>query len=174
MVHTQQLVESVADAAHEAWKVVHYKARPGQPRPKPVDNEAWSAAHGGALECDIAALSNAELPPRWSAENYAGARLAVDLVLAAVECGERLDDAFMEKAASKVHDGWVERNRASYTEGVENPETIEQLWPYDKLSPALQEMDRVFVRNAIKALERFATDERQQLAEAAYKSRTSK
>lgn len=161
MTRTEQLIAAVADAAHESWKVEHRAERGDIPRPKPVDDAAWTAAHGGATECDIAALRNAELPPRWRAENDAGAKLAVDLVLTALDCGDRLDDVFVERASETLHVEWLKRNTWV------KPDS-EEAKPYGELTETSKNKDRLFVRHAMKAVERFATVEYQEAREAHY------
>lgn len=139
------LISVVASSMHEQWRAPRKNAATGtfEPRVKKTKDEAWSKAHGGATEVDIANTSYKDLPDDWQAENEASAIVAVDLVLAASKSGGRLDAAFVEKASAAIHVKWLERN------GSWAPP--EQKLPYGSLSEPEKEKDRVVVRAAIRA-----------------------
>ncbi|MFA6227730.1 MAG: hypothetical protein WC668_00925 [Patescibacteria group bacterium] len=142
-----QMILAVASAAHEDWRAQYRAANGDKPRVKKTKDPAFNAR--GITEVDIASLSYEELPTDWQAENKAGAEVAVDCILVAVDQGRALDDNFIiedfiEEAAAVQHEKWLERN------GAWAPES--QKLPYADLSEEEKEKDRFFVRCAIEAL----------------------
>lgn len=136
-----QMVTSVAAAAHEDWRTQYRAANGATPRTKKTKDQAF--LDRGITEVDIASLSYAELPSDWQAENRAGAECAVDLVLAAAEQHRALDSAFVEQTSATQHTKWLDRN------GAWAPEN--QKLPYAQLSEDEKEKDRFFVRQAVEA-----------------------
>lgn len=136
-----QMVAEVAAAAHEDWRTQYRAANGDTPRIKKTKDAAFLAR--GVTEVDIAALSYAELPSDWQAENKAGAECAVDLVLAALEQRRALDTSFLEEASTTQHARWLERN-SSWA-------PASQQLPYGQLTEDEKEKDRFFVRQAIAA-----------------------
>ena len=149
MTAYRNAVNYVADAMHDKWR----DDRGHAPRWKEMDAEsiAWlakSPANANAVritdkyvaEIDIAALTNSQLPPQFSGENNSAAEGAVSIVL---------DNPTMttDEVATVVHSQWVERN-ASWA-------AAELQVPYDQLPDVEQEKDRVIVRLALEAVEKF-------------------
>lgn len=64
--------------------------------------------------------------------------VAVVMALSAKKAGLPLDEAFIERAASAVHDAWLARNRAHASEAEQRP--------YVELSEEDKEKDRRFVK----------------------------
>ncbi len=66
------------------------------------------------------------------------------MVLSAKNAGLPLDCAFIERAASAVHDAWLSRNRAHASE--------EERKPYKELSEEDKEKERIFVRRILNVV----------------------
>lgn len=66
------------------------------------------------------------------------------MVLSAKNAGLPLDEAFIERAASAVHDAWLARNRAHASEAEQKP--------YSELSAEDKEKDRRFVRAILSSI----------------------
>jgi hypothetical protein len=93
-------------------------------------------------QVDIANTRYQDLPADWQKENKDSASVAVRLIADGRSQGADLSSSdFMESASSKVHDAWLQRN------GEWAPP--EQRLPYDQLSEAEKEKDRVVVRAAL-------------------------
>lgn len=137
------LVAEVAGQAHEDWRNEWRKQNGDKPRVKTTRDEAWSTAHSGATEVDIAATTYADLPADWQGENKRGAEVVVDAVLAAAQSGRAIDATFVEEAAATAHAKWVERNGSWAAESLKVP--------YAELPETEKEKDRIFVRRAVEA-----------------------
>lgn len=83
--------------------------------------------------------------PEEIAERRASAEIAVGELERAILKGEKLDDAFVERAAAAVHEAWLERNKGK----VNSPEHGEG-GPYEAMSEEWKEKDRVYPRAAIE------------------------
>lgn len=68
--------------------------------------------------------------------------VALVMVLSAKSAGLPLDEAFIERAASAVHDAWLARNRVHASEAEKKP--------YRDLSEEDKEKDRIYVRRLIE------------------------
>jgi len=141
MKSRNDLVITVATAAHEDWRTQYKAANGDTPRIKKTKDQSFITR--GILEVDIASLSYTELPSDWQTENKAGAECAVDCVLAALGQNRPLETNFVEEASSVQHDKWLERN------GAWAPEN--QKLPYSQLTEFEKEKDRFFVLAAIEA-----------------------
>jgi|GEM_PF-1549890 len=67
--------------------------------------------------------------------------VAAGMVLSVKNAGLPLDEVFIERAASAVHDAWLARNRAHASEAEQKP--------YNELSEEDKEKDRIFVRRIL-------------------------
>jgi hypothetical protein len=148
-------IDRVANNMHDAWRKEFVAANgAGAQRWKPVNPEsaAWIAANPRAIpktqirtnpetgqqEINIAGLRNKQLPPnQHGKENADGARHAVETVA-------RNPRASVDEHAAAVHQAWLARN------GSWAPAS--QKVPYNRLSDADKEKDRVIVRAAMRAL----------------------
>ncbi|MEV8633514.1 hypothetical protein AB0395_17825 [Streptosporangium sp. NPDC051023] len=142
-IYQKKRENDVAVVLHRKWiEDFRLKKGPNATRPKSITKEvdaAWRKKHGD--EIDISRAEYHELPPSLQAENGASARVALDIVDDAMKRGVDLkSEKFMEDAASKVHDKWLERNPWA-------PD--HQKLPYGQLSAIEQEKDRVVVRAAL-------------------------
>ena len=124
----QKAVDAVASKAHQNWQQNFRRDNPSAKSRMKDD--------GAGGQVDILNTSYEDLPEKWKKENKLGAEAAVDAV-------EKFG-ADMEAAAEHVHVKWLERN------GEWAPEA--QKKPYADLSDEEKEKDRVFVRDARKAL----------------------
>lgn len=136
------MVIAVATAAHELWREQYRAVNGDKPRIKKTKDSAYVEANG-TDQVDIAALSYPELPSDWQGENKLGAEVAVDAVLEATQSGRKLDENFVEEAATTAHVKWVERNGSWCAEELKKP--------YAELPEDEKEKDRFFVRKAIEA-----------------------
>lgn len=136
-------IKDLGSQLHEEWRKPRYReaSKDYEPRVKKTKDEAWSQAHGGAVEVDIANTPYEELPSEWQGENKISAEVAVNEVEKAREAGQPLDESFVEAASSTLHDKWLERN------GSWAPP--EQNIPYAELSEEEKEKDRVIIRKAV-------------------------
>ncbi|MGW5383496.1 hypothetical protein [Nocardia sp. NPDC003963] len=94
---------------------------------------------------DIANTAYRDLPLDYRRENQESAKVATPLVLDEHLAGRdpsRTD--FVEASSSRVHDAWLERNRAWAPP--------EQSLPYDRLTEEEKEKDRVVIKAAIDLL----------------------
>lgn len=137
-------IKSLGSQLHEEWRKPRWReeSKDYEPRIKKTKDEAWSQAHSGAVEVDIANTPYGGLPSEWQGENKISAEVAVGEVEKAIEAGAPLDDAFIETASSILHDKWLERNG-----GWAPPE---QNKPYAELSEEEKEKDRVIIRKAVE------------------------
>ena len=146
-----------AAAAHATWRQgFEAKNGAGTKRMKPTLDGDWLKANDGQSFCDTAGkmvninIPFEQLPADWQTENVNAANLAMTLVLSQVVSGGELDSAFIEEAASEIHDQWVLRQRALGKDNTDN-------WfaglsgPYAGLPEGEKEKDRVQVRGAIEA-----------------------
>jgi hypothetical protein len=124
----KKAVDAVASKAHQNWQQNFRRDNPSAKSRMKDD--------GAGGQVDILNTSYEDLPEKWKKENKLGAEAAVDAV-------EKFG-ADMEAAAEHVHVKWLERN------GEWAPEA--QKKPYADLSDEEKEKDRVFVRDARKAL----------------------
>ncbi|MCO5990316.1 hypothetical protein NE235_29805 [Actinoallomurus spadix] len=139
---TSKRVDVVAGRLHEQWRAPR-RLEDGtfEPRIKSTTDSAWISRHG-TDQVDIANTRYGDLPADWQKENKESARVAVHLVTDAKKEGVDTGSSdFMESASAKVHDAWLERN------GEWAPP--EQKLPYEELSEAEKEKDRVVVRKAL-------------------------
>lgn len=136
--HKAKVIEDTAAAGHKQWQADFKKANgKDATRMKKTKDEAWIKKHG-AEEVDIANTKYADLPDDWKKENLESAKSAVDGLLKSKGSGA----AAADKAASYVHDKWLERN------GSWAPE--HQKLPFNKLTKDEQDKDRFFVVQALK------------------------
>ncbi|MEI7511958.1 MAG: hypothetical protein WCK01_00660 [Candidatus Uhrbacteria bacterium] len=136
-----KLVARLGGELHEEWKKGWRATHGDEPRMKKTKDSNWISRHKGAVELDIASTDYKDLPNEWQHENKASAEIAVEQTMKAVEAGEDLDEAFIERASSVLHDKWLERN------GSWAP--AEQKLPYSELSEEEKEKDRVIIRSAV-------------------------
>lgn len=141
---TGERIKSLGSQLHEEWRKPRYRedSKDYEPRIKKTKDEAWSLAHGGAVEVDIANIHYEGLPSEWQEENKISAEVAVTEVEKAVEAGMPLDESFIEVASSTLHDKWLERN-GSWAPAEQNK-------PYAELSEEEKEKDRVIIRKAVE------------------------
>lgn len=138
-------VAEMASLAHDDWRAPRKQADGSyEPRVKKTKDEAWTKTHEGKTEVDIANTSYGDLPSDWQAENKASAEVAIDAVLKTEKAGEPLNDAFVEKAASDIHDAWLARPNNAYAKGGDLDK------PFAELPEAEKEKDRIFVKRAIE------------------------
>lgn len=142
----EEMVIEVASAAHEDWRQQWRVTNGDKPRIKKTTDPTFLAR--GIAEVDIAALSYADLPSDWQAENKAAAECAVGCVLAALKQGRALDGSFVEEASATQHERWLERNAWVCDPINGNPALAK---PYAELAEDEREKDRVVVRRAIAA-----------------------
>lgn len=137
-------VKSLGSQLHEEWRKPRWReeSKDYEPRIKKTKDEAWSQAHGGAVEVDIANTPYEGLPSEWQGENKISAEIAVTEVEKAIEAGMPLDESFVETASSTLHDKWLERN-GSWAPPEQNK-------PYTELSEEEREKDRVIIRKAVE------------------------
>jgi hypothetical protein len=149
---TTQRIANLGNQLHDEWRKPRYRedSNDYEPRLKNTKDDAWSQAHGGAVEVDIANTPYEDLPDEWQKENKISAEVAVREVEKAMEAGMPLDESFIEIASSTLHDKWLERN------GSWAPP--EQNVPYSELSEEEKEKDRVIIRKAIEICQEETTD----------------
>src|SRR3989338_1021380 len=141
---TEKRIKSLGSQLHEAWRKSRYRenSKDYEPKIKKTKDAAWSQAHGGGVEVDIANTPYEGLPSEWQEENKVSAEVAVTEVEKAMTAGRQLDGSFIEAASSTLHDRWLERN------GSLAP--AEQNKPYAELSEEEKEKDRVIIRKAVE------------------------
>ncbi|MEI6479311.1 MAG: hypothetical protein WCO21_00570 [bacterium] len=141
---TGERIKSLGSQLHEEWRKPRYRedSKDYEPRIKKTKDEAWSQAHGRAVEVDIANTPYEDLPSEWQGENKISAEVAVTEFEKAVEAGMPLDESFIEAASSTLHDKWLERN-GSWAPAEQNK-------PYTELSEEEKEKDRVIIRKAVE------------------------
>jgi len=141
---TEERIKSLGSQLHEEWRKPRYRedSKDYEPRIKKTKDEAWSQAHGGAVEVDIANTPYEGLPSEWQGENKISAEVAITEVEKAIKVGTPLNESFIEAASSTLHDKWLERN------GSWAP--VEQNKPYAELSEEEKEKDRVIIRKAVE------------------------
>ncbi len=139
----EQCVTEMASLAHDDWRAPR-KQEDGsyEPRVKQTKDQAWTDAHEGKTEIDIANTSYAELPSDWQAENKASAEVAIDAVLKADQAGEPLNNTFIEGAASGIHDAWLQRNEWAKGGDLDKP--------FTELPEDEKEKDKIFVKRAME------------------------
>lgn len=157
-----ELRRKLGSLLHDDWRAPRKKEDGSyEPRVKVLvrtedGKEKWRDADKvppGATELDrqdIANTSFEELRPAWQYENGAAGEVAMNEVLQAVENGQVLEAAFVEKAGAAVHDKWLERNSWVKDPVHGNPA---QAVPYGELSEEEKEKDRKQVRKAIELYE---------------------
>lgn len=134
-----RIIEDTAAAGHKQWQADFKKSNGSDAkRLKKTKDAAWIKKHG-VDELDIANTKYADLPDDWKKENLESAKSAVDGLLKSKGDGASAAD----KAASYVHDKWLERN------GSWAPES--QKLPFNKLTKDEQDKDRFFVMQALKS-----------------------
>ena len=84
---TEERIKSLGSQLHEEWRKPRYRedSKDYEPRIKKTKDEAWSQAHGGAVEVDIANTPYEGLPSEWQGENKISAEVAVTEGQKAVE-----------------------------------------------------------------------------------------
>lgn len=95
---------------------------------------------------DIANLSYKDLPDQFKTENKESARVTVNSIKKHLAAGGSLDDSFVEKASSELHDEWLKRN-GSWA-------TAEQKLPFQKLSKVEADKDRVIIKKGLALIEK--------------------
>ena len=142
---TEERVKSLGSQLHEEWRKPRYRedSKDYEPRIKKTNDQAWSKAHCGAVEVDIANTPYESLPNDWQGENIISAEVAVAEVEEAIKAGVPPDEAFIEATCSMLHDRWLERHGSSAPP--------EQNRTYAELSEKEKEKDRVIIRKAIEA-----------------------
>ena len=168
----EERVKSLGSQLHEEWRKPRWReeSKDYEPRIKKTKDQAWSQAHGGAMEVDIANTPYEGLPNEWQGENKISAEVAVTEVEKAIEAGVPLDESFIEAASSTLHDKWRERRiTAGYNQGTldamkaktertSEDQAYVDKWSYDQknmvpytsLSEEEKEKDRVIIRKAIE------------------------
>ena len=141
---TEQRVTILASELHDEWRKPRWReeSKDYEPRIKKTKDQAWSQAHNGEVEVDIANTPYEKLPSDWQIENKASAEAAIIEVEKAIKGGVALDESFVESASSTLHDKWLERNG--------NWAPPEQNKPYSELTEEEKEKDRVIIRQAIE------------------------
>lgn len=141
---TEERIKSFGSQLHEEWRKPRWReeSKDYEPKIKKTKDQAWSQAHGGVVEVDIANTSYEGLPSDWQGENKMSAEVAVTEVEKAIEAGMPLDESFIEAASSTLHDKWLERNG--------NRAPSEQKKPYSELSEEEKEKDRVIIKKAVE------------------------
>jgi hypothetical protein len=150
--HKDSIINDTAARAHKQWASDYKKANgKDATRIKKTKDAAWIKKHGKS-EVDIANTAFEDLPSDWKQENLEGAKAtyaALHKVYADNTSHRGHPQAKdLDKAASDVHDSWLERN------GEWAPEN--QKKPFDKLSEEEQDKDRAFVDSALRAYARHA------------------
>ncbi|HTK10057.1 MAG TPA: hypothetical protein VL485_22985, partial [Ktedonobacteraceae bacterium] len=159
----EALINELASKLHERWQ----KARNYEPRMKEANDPAWTAAHNGETQLDIANTPYDELPTTWQAENHASAQAALEIVQELRSSGEDLTKLrsvksalqsghlqslsaqgqpgqSLLKAGDLLHKNWLSRN------GTWAPE--EQKVPFNQLSTEEQDKDLVVILEAVLLL----------------------
>ena len=127
------LIENLASSLHDKWREARImKDGSYEPRLKKTNDEEWIEQHG-TNQVDIANTPYKDLPEDWQAENEVSAEIAVTLAQEGTE---------VEKAASIIHEKWLERNADWAPAG--------QKCPYEELSKEDKEKDRMIIREAYK------------------------
>ena len=141
---TIERVENLSNEIHEEWRGHFWREelKDYEPVIKKTKDPAWSQAHGGATEVDIANTKYEDLPSEWQGENKISAEIAITTVEKTIKDGMPLNESFIEAASSVLHDKWLERNGS-----LALPE---QNKPYIELSEEEKEKDRIIIRKAIE------------------------
>ena len=139
-------IRALASRFHDNWKRSYTATNGGTPRIKRTSDHAWIAKHGGRAEVDISSADFDSLPSDWQKENREAAQVVLALVEDAGMHRIPFDEAFIEKAASEVHDQWL------YRMGNNAPEV--QRAPYLQLPRQEKEKDRNQVCAAITLFQR--------------------
>lgn len=169
---TEERIKNVGSQLHDEWRKPRWReeSKDYEPRVKKTQDHAWSQAHGGAVEVDIANTPYEELPSEWQGENKTSAEVAVTEIEKAMKVGTPLDESFIEVASSTLHDKWMERRiSAGYDQArlnlikEKNDKTDDEnayleKWSFDEknmihyelLSEEEKEKDRVIIRKAVE------------------------
>ncbi len=141
---TAERIAILGSQLHELWRKPRWReeSKDYEPRTKKTNDGAYSQAHGGAVEVDIANTPYEDLPSEWQGENKISAEVAVTEVEKAIEAGTPLDESFIEAASSTLHDKWLKRN-GSWAPAEQNK-------PYTELSEEEKEKDRVIIQKAVE------------------------
>lgn len=145
--HKDAIINDTAAKAHDQW-AADYKQANGKDatRVKKTKDADWIKKNG-TDEVDIANTKFDDLPSDWQKENLEGAKAAFNAlhkVYAKNTSSQGYAQAAdLDKAASAVHDSWLERN------GAWAPEHQKQ--PFDKLSTEEQDKDRSFIDSALRS-----------------------
>ncbi len=134
-------VGKLGSLLHDEWRAPRIKEDGSfEERIKTTSDESW-IQENGLNEVDIANTSYEDLPEDWKGENKISAEITLRQIHEAVDNSESLDENFVEKASSVLHDKWLERNGDWASE--------EQKLPYEDLSEEEKEKDRVIIRKGI-------------------------
>ena len=133
-VPTHEHVRTVASALHASWQREFFAANGAAATRQKDDGD------GGTV--DIAHTDYADLPEKWQTEKRLSAESALARVAAAT--GDHSGAAALEKAAAGIHADWLSRNG----EWAPAPQAV----PYEQLSEAEKEKDRVVARDAATVL----------------------
>ncbi|HNU76526.1 MAG TPA: hypothetical protein PKL88_02325 [bacterium] len=137
-------VSNLGSVLHDEWRKTRLKEDGTyEPRIKHTKDEGWIESHG-TDEIDIANTSFEDLPSDWQYENRASAYVTMSLIYEAGMSGENLDDSFVDKASSKLHDAWLDRN------GSWAP--AEQKVSFDELSEEEKDKDRVIIQKGLEII----------------------
>lgn len=111
---------------------------------------------------DIANLEYKDLPEKFKFENKESARVTVEQIKRHLTAGGELDDAFLEKASSELHDEWLKRN-GSWA-------SAEQKLPFNELSKVEADKDRVIIRKGMDLVGDLTTSAERSMYRSALKS----
>ncbi|MFN8673899.1 MAG: hypothetical protein U0457_17695 [Candidatus Sericytochromatia bacterium] len=139
-----QFVVKLAGRLHEIWQQSRKKMPDGtyEPRIKDTKDQAWSKAHGGKTQLDIANTTYENLPADWQAENKASAEVASNIIFKLISNQKTADAKFIEESSASIHVEWLKRN--TWAKGNKEVDM-----PYAKLSEVEKEKDRVIIKEAI-------------------------
>ena len=134
-------VRALAALFHEQWQQDHNHRSGRKARLKKTSDAAWIERHRGTADVDIAATAFDGLPSDWQSENLLAAQAALELIDNSPNQDATNDDAFVEAAASIIHQRWLERNASSAPPA--------QRTDFAGLTAAEQHKDRIQIRLAI-------------------------
>ena len=127
----EEAVKTVASALHEDWRKTRLQEDGTfEPRIKPTKDEAWTAAHDGATEVDIANTSFEDLPSDWQAENQVAAGVVVDILQSANGQVDLTDEEQRNAVGDTIHSAWLARN--NWAAGGELDVPFAQLPPVEQ------------------------------------------
>jgi len=136
----EKMIASIAILVHEKFRELYLEKNNGT-RIKITKDKEWIKKYD-TNQADLAKLDYLDLPEDWKKSRWLGSKVALDALLGAVKAGKPLDEKFIERAASIVHEEWLNRNRDIAEDQHKHP--------YGQLSEDVKEKDRIFVRAAIE------------------------